>query len=414
LPLVLSALVNPVLHCLLVQLNHVLLTHVVRVAECLALKAKLSHKCPLCALFLNARLSRFDRSSRRTSVRNPVAMALAGLLTLVFSSCQSSPKTGPDTAAIVNQTELKNADVEKVYQNRLKQGGQTPSPEEASTLRLNILSQMINDEMLMQRAGVDKLVATEDEVNVKFTEFKKEYTEEKFQQFLKDQGVTVEDIKKEIRKSATIEKLYNKEITSKISVSESEIKDYFAKNKASYNLPESWHVLHLLVTPFTDSQITNARNDDAKTDEVARQKVMGLLKRILSGEDFAIVARDYSEDSSSAQSGGDLRLLNLQQLDAIDPRFRQAVQSLKVGETFSSPIPTKYGYHLVKLIEKEAGGQHELTDPKVQADTRQAIFNRKETLLKTAYLEAVRNQTVVKNLLAQKILADAAGSGPSK
>ena len=347
-------------------------------------------------------------------MRNLVAMALAGLLTLVFSSCQSAPKTGPDTAAVVNQTELKNADVEKVYQNRLKQGGQTPSPEEASTLRLNILSQMINDEMLMQRAAADKLVATEDEVNVKFTEFKKEYTEEKFQQFLKDQGVTVEDIKKEIRKSATIEKLYNKEITSKISVSESEIKDYFAKNKASYNLPESWHVLHLLVTPFTDSQITNARNDDAKTDEVARQKVMGLLKRILSGEDFAIVARDYSEDSSSAQSGGDLRLLTLQQLDAVDPRFRQAVQSLKVGETFSSPIPTKYGYHLVKLIEKEAGGQHELTDPKVQADTRQAIFNRKETLLKTAYLEAVRNQTVVKNLLAQKILADAAGSGASK
>jgi peptidyl-prolyl cis-trans isomerase SurA len=273
---------------------------------------------------------------------------------------------------------------------------------------------MINDEMLMQRAAADKLVATDDEVNVKFTEFKKDYTEEKFQQFLKDQGVTAEDIKKEIRKSATIEKLYNKEITSKISVSEGEIKDFFAKNKANYNLPESWHVLHLLVTPFPDSQITNSRNDDAKTDEAARQKVMGLLKRILSGEDFSIVARDYSEDSSSAQSGGDLRLLNLQQLDAIDPRFRQAVQSLKVGETFSSPVPTKYGYHLVKLIEKEAGGQHELTDPKVQADTRQAIFNRKETLLKTAYLEAVRNQTIVKNLLAQKILSDAAGSGVSK
>ena len=85
-------------------------------------------------------------------MRNPVATALAGLLTLVFSSCQSAPKIGPDTAAIVNQTEIKNAEVEKVYQNRLKQGGQTPSPEEASTLRLNILSQMINDEMLMQRA----------------------------------------------------------------------------------------------------------------------------------------------------------------------------------------------------------------------------------------------------------------------
>jgi peptidyl-prolyl cis-trans isomerase SurA len=335
-------------------------------------------------------------------------------VTLLFSSCQPAPKPGPDTAAIVNQISIKNSEVEKIYQNRLKQAGQTPSPEEASTLRLNILTQMVNDEMLMQRAAADKLTASDDEVNVKFTEFKKDYTEEKFQQFLKDQSVTVDDIKKEIRKSATIEKLYNKEITSKISVSDSEITDYFAKNKASYNLPESWHVLHLLVTPFPDPQIANARNDDAKTDEAARQKVTGLLKRILSGEDFAVIARDYSEDSSSAQAGGDLRLLSLQQLDAIDPRFRQAVQSLKVGETFSNPVPTKYGYHLVKLIEKEAGGQHELTDPKVQADIRQTIFNRKETLLKTAYLEAVRNQTVVKNLLAQKILTDAAGSGASK
>lgn len=347
-------------------------------------------------------------------MRNLVALALAGLVTLLFSSCQAAPKGGPDTAAIVNQTEIKNAEVEKVYQTRLKQAAQTPSAEEAATLRLNILSQMVNDEMLMQRAASDKLVASDDEVNVKFTEFKKDYTEEKFQQFLKDQGVSADDIKKELRKSATIEKLYNKEITSKISVSESEIKEYFARNKANYNLPESWHVLHLLVTPFADSQVTNARNDDAKTDEVARQKVVGLLKRILSGEDFAIVARDYSEDSSSAQAGGDLRLLSLQQLEAIDPRFRQAVQSLKVGETFASPVPTKYGYHLVKLIEKEAGGQHELTDPKVQADTRQAIFNRKETLLKTAYLEAVRSQAIVKNLLAQKILSDAAGSGVSK
>lgn len=347
-------------------------------------------------------------------MRNPVALAHVGLVALLFSSCQPAPKPGPDTAAIVNQTSIKNSEVEKIYRNRLKQAGQTPSPEEASTLRLNILTQMVNDEMLMQRAAADKLIASDDEVNVKFTEFKKDYTEEQFQQFLKDQGVTVDDIKKEIRKSATIEKLYNKEITSKISVSDGEITDYFSKNRANYNLPESWHVLHLLVTPFPDPQIANARNDDAKSDEAARQKVTGLLKRILSGEDFAVIARDYSEDSSSAQAGGDLRLLSLQQLDAIDPRFRQAVQSLKVGETFASPVPTKYGYHLVKLIEKEAGGQHELTDPKVQADIRQIIFNRKETLLKTAYLEAVRNQTVVKNLLAQKILSDAAGAGASK
>ena len=87
---------------------------------------------------------------------------------------------------------------------------------------------------------------------------------------------------------------------------------------------------------------------------------------------------------------------------------------MKVGETFSSPIVTKYGYHLVKLIEKEAGGQHELADPKVQADIRQTIFNRKENLLKTAYLEVVRNETLVRNMLAQKLLSQMGAGNPSK
>lgn len=320
--------------------------------------------------------------------------------------CQSSPKISPDTAAVVNQTTIKNSDVERIYQNRLKQSAQPISPEEILTLRLTILSQLISDEMLMQRAAIDKLTASDEEVNVRFNDFKKDFTEEKFQQFLKDQGVTVDDIKKEIRKSATIEKLYNKEITSKISVTEAEINEYFVRNKGSYNLPESWHVQHILVTPFAEPQISNGKGDDAKTDEAARQKVISLLKQLQSGMDFAILARDYSEDSTSAQAGGDLRLLSAQQLETIDPRFRQAVQSLKVGETFPNPVMTKYGYHLIKLIEKEAGGQRELSDPKVQADIRQIIFNRKESLLKNAYLDVVRNETPIKNLMAQKVLSD--------
>jgi peptidyl-prolyl cis-trans isomerase SurA len=332
--------------------------------------------------------------------------AFLGILMLWSSGCKKGPKVGPETAAIVNQTEIKNSEVEKVYQNRVKQAGQTPAPEEASTLRLNVLSQLINDEILMQRAAKDNLSATEAEVSTKFTDFKRNYTEEKFQQFLKDQGITADDLRRELSKNATIEKLYNKEITSKITVSESEISEYFAKNRQNYNLPESWHVMHILVTPFPDQQLNNARGDDAKTDEEARQKVQMLLRRILGGEDFAIVARDYSEDPTSATNGGDLRLLSVQQLESIDPRFRQVVQSLRPGETFPSPVPTKYGYHIIRLLEKEPGGQHDLTDPKVQSDIRQIIFNRKETLLKTAYLEVVRNEAAVQNVLARKILDD--------
>jgi peptidyl-prolyl cis-trans isomerase SurA len=333
----------------------------------------------------------------------------AGSVALLAGGCKTRLKVSSDTAAVVNQSEIKISAVDKVFHNRIKQASQNPAPEEGATLKLNILSQLVMDQILMERAAKDNLTATETEVNAKFIDFKKNYTEEKFQQFLKEQDMTVEDIKKELIKNATIEKLYNKEITSKISVTEAEISDYFNKNRSSFNLPDRWHVLHILVTPWADPQINNSRNDDAKTDEAARQKVQGLLGRILGGEDFATLARDYSEDSSTAPIGGDLRLLSVEQLDALDPKssFTRAVQSLKPGETLPSIVVTKYGYHIIKLLEKERGGQHELTDPKVQSDVRQLVFGRKESLLKAAFLEVVRDEATVRNILAERTLAEA-------
>jgi peptidyl-prolyl cis-trans isomerase SurA len=334
---------------------------------------------------------------------------IACAVALLNLGCKSGLKISGDTAAIVNQTEIRNFEVDKVFHNRLKQTSQNPAPEEGATLKLNILSQLIMDEILMERAAKDNLTATETEVSAKFTDFKKNYTEEKFQHFLQEQGMTVEDIKKELIKNATIEKLYNKEITSKISVTEAEISDYFSKNRGSFNLPDRWHVLHILVTPWPDPQINNSRNDDAKTNDAARQKVQDLLRRILGGEDFATIAKDYSEDSSTAPIGGDLRLLSAEQLDALDPKssFTKAVQSLKPGETLPSVVVTKYGYHIIKLLEKEPGGQHELTDPKVQSDVRQLVFGRKESLLKAAFLEVVRNEANVRNVLAERTLLEA-------
>jgi peptidyl-prolyl cis-trans isomerase SurA len=341
--------------------------------------------------------------------KRPWTAMIFGTAVLLVAGCRTGAKISGDTAALVNQREIKISEVDKVFHNRIKQASQNPAPEEASTLRLNILSQLVMDQILMERAAKDNLTASETEVNAKFTDFKRDYTEEKFQQFLKDQGMTVDDVKKELIKNATIEKLYNKEITSKISVTEGEISDYFSKNRSSFNLPDRWHVLHILVTPWPDPQINNAKNDDAKTNDEARQKVQNLLRRILGGEDFATMAKNYSEDSSTAPIGGDLRLLSAEQLDALDPKssFVKAVQSLKPGETLPSVVITKYGYHIIKLLEKEAAGQHELTDTKVQSDVRQLVFARKESLLKAAFLEVVRNEATVRNVLAEKTLAEA-------
>jgi len=281
---------------------------------------------------------------------------------------------------------------------------QPASAEELQDLKLQVLSRMINDQILLEQAAAATLSASDAEVDLKFTEFKGQYTEEKFQELLKEQKMTVDDIRAELRKSITIDKLVNKEITSKISVTDAEIKELFEKNKASFNLPESYHISHILVTPVAEPDVQNQKKDDAKTPDEARQKALLLLKEIQSGRDFGTVARESSEDPSSAPAGGDLNFQPLQQIENIDPRLSQAVQKMRVGETYPQVIETRFGYHILKLAEKDAGGQKDLSDPRVQNSVRQNIFNRKDQLLKNAFSEAARNKATVVNYLAQRIL----------
>jgi len=329
---------------------------------------------------------------------------------LVLASCGSASKASADVVARVNGKGITTAQLEKQFQNRLNGAEQPPSAEEAQDLKLQVLNQLINDQILLEMASAAGLSATDAEVDVKFNEFKNQYTEEKFKDLLKEQKMTIDDIRNELRKSITIDKLVNKEITSKISVTDAEIKNFYEKNKESFNLPESYHIAHILVTPVADPDLRNGKNDDAKSPDEAKQKAARLLKEVQGGRDFVTVAKESSEDPSSGPNGGDLNFQPLQAIENIDPRLAQAVQKMRPGETFPQVIETRFGFHIVKLMEKDAGGQKDLSDLRVQAQVRQAIFNRKDQTLKNAFSEAARNKATVMNYLAERILAAAGKS----
>src|SRR5437899_1172093 len=268
---------------------------------------------------------------------------------LVLASCGSASKASADVVARMNGKHITTAQLEKQFQNRLNGAEQPTSLEEAQDLKLQVLNQLINDQILLEMASTAALSATDAEVDVKFNEFKNQYTEKKFKDMLKEQKMTIDDIRNELRKSITIDKLVNKEITSKISVTDAEIKNFYQKNKESFNLPESYHISHILVTPVADPELHNGKNDDAKSADEARTKASRLLRVVQSGQDFSTIARDYSEDPSSAGAGGDLNFQPLQAIENIDPRLAQAVQRMKTGETFPQVIETRFGFHIFKL-----------------------------------------------------------------
>jgi peptidyl-prolyl cis-trans isomerase SurA len=144
-------------------------------------------------------------------------------LTFIFFfallGCGSS-EHGADVMAKVNGRSISRAEVDKYYENQSASSPQKPSGEQADSLRLNILKQLIDQEIMMQRAEKLGLLATDDEVDRKLNELKAPYTKEQFDQKLKDSHMSLDDLKRDLRRNLTIDKVLNKEITSKINITD--------------------------------------------------------------------------------------------------------------------------------------------------------------------------------------------------
>ena len=336
------------------------------------------------------------------------ALLVLTLLLVLLGGCRRASSPTSEVWAVANGKEISRAEVEKYYRSRgSQQGSEAPSNEEALSLKLNILEELINTEILFARASKLGLVATDGEVEDKFTELKSPYTEEEFQRRLKEQGTTVEDLKQDLRRGLTTQKLINKEIISKISITDADIKAYYDANRALFNRPEAqYRVATILVTPHGDSQIRNRKGDDAKSEAEARQKLRMLEERLGNGEDFSRLAEDYSEDPISATTGGDMGYIAASALDRAEPVLKQAILSLRVGET-SRVISTRDGYRILKLLARESAGQRDLSDPVVPSTIRDTLRNRKVQLLLDAYLKQLRSEAKITNYLAQQILESA-------
>jgi peptidyl-prolyl cis-trans isomerase SurA len=351
-------------------------------------------------------------------MRNKVQMkwtrlVLAALVACAFGAgCRREIAPGPDVWAVVNGKEILREDVEKIFRSRVTADAPTPSQEEALSLQLSILDELVNSEILLQRANKMNLVASDAEVEDKFTESKSPYTEEEFQKKLKDTGLSVDDLRSDIRRQLSIQKLLNREVVAKISITDQDISDFYNKNRAQFNVTEpQYHVAQIVITPRADPTVHNRKNDKAANEAEAGRKAAMLIQKLNAGADFAELAADYSEDAS-ASTGGDLGFQPQSSFNKSDPVLKNAVLSLKPGGV-TQPIHAKDGgYIILKLVAKEASGQRELSDVQVQQAIRDALRTRKEQLLRSAYLVEARDEAHVTNYLARQIL-EFAGKLPS-
>jgi peptidyl-prolyl cis-trans isomerase SurA len=331
-------------------------------------------------------------------------LPLCALLLVCFAGCNKPSQHAADTWATVNGKDIKRDDVEKYYRTRVNPEGPAPSQEEALSLKLNVLDELINNEILIEKAKKLNMEASDGEVEDKFTELKSPYTEDEFQKQLRERGVSVDDLKRDLRRQLSIQKLLNREVLSKITITDQDVSDFYNSNKAQFNVAEpQFRLAQIVVTPRKEPQVRNRKNDDATNDAEAQRKVKMLVDRLNSGADFSQLAMDYSEDMNSAATGGDLGYVPESALNQSDPQLKKIVLELKPGQV-SAPIQLKDGVRILKLITRESPGLRGLADPSVQQTIRDTLRNRKEQLLRSAYLATVRDDARVSNYLAQQVI----------
>ncbi|HWY03122.1 MAG TPA: SurA N-terminal domain-containing protein [Candidatus Acidoferrum sp.] len=339
-------------------------------------------------------------------VQFAAALAVAFLLAIV-AACNA--KTTGDVMATVDGRKIFRPEVDKYYDNNVASAQQAPTGEQATALRLNILHQMIDDQILMRRAEKLGLLATDEEIDRKYNEFKSPFSQEEFDQRLKDKKITLVDFKHDIRRSITVDKVMNKEVSSKINVTDQDITDYYNAHKGEFNLIQpQYHLAQIMVTPAPNPQAPN-QNDKAQNEADARKKIQMVANRLDSGDDFATLAMKYSEDPETAGNGGDLGSVPESGLKGTDPATRDAVMKLKPGQyspivSVINPAKQALGFRIVKLVSKEPAGQRELSDPRVQQAIRSQLHDRREQLLKAAYYEVLRDSAKVENYYAKKVL----------
>ena len=336
---------------------------------------------------------------------------LVGPLLVGVVACSPKPAAPPvpsaNAWAVVDGREITGDDVDKAYR-RATQSNAAPSPEELLAAKLDLLNEMIVQDLLLAKARALKIEVADADLDAAFAAGRKGIPDDAFQRELTSRQLTAADMRDGLRKELLTQKVIEQEVTSKASVSDDDVSRFFEANKSQFNFPEdAVHLAQIVVTAGPDRQVTNRSGDDATTPEMAGRKVQMLMERLKSGASFSDLARDFSEDPESAPRGGDLGFVPASRIRQAPPQLRDAVLKSPPGTIHT--VNGGGAYQIVLVVAKEAAGQRDLSTPGVRENITSTLRGRKEQLLRTAYLAALRNDAAVVNLVAKRVLESPGG-----
>ncbi|WP_228104699.1 peptidylprolyl isomerase [Terrisporobacter mayombei] len=290
-----------------------------------------------------------------------VLMGLTILISINMVAC------GNKTVAKINDVNVSKEEYKKTEEFLYATGYIEKEDKNSDEINNDVLSFIIDNEVAYQDAQKKNIKVEDSEVNEKFEQLKQTLeTNNVYKEKLEAAGVTEDFLKEEIKKDLTVAK-YKENFIKDINVSDKEMEAYYNNHKDQFNIEEVKASQILISTLDKDNKEVSKEEK-----EKLKEKAQSVLDKVKNNEDFANLAKEYSDDKNSGKDGGDLGYFAKSDKNI---EFTKEVFKLDTNQV-SNLIETPYGYHIVKVTDKRTVTKS-LEDSK--DDIKARILNEKYT-----------------------------------
>jgi peptidyl-prolyl cis-trans isomerase C len=315
------------------------------------------------------------------------ALALAAAASLLTAAEEQVPK---DKVAVVNGTVITRLDLERRMadtQRRLSNAGQPLSDSQLAEIKKQALEDLIDRELLYQESQRQGIKVDKAAIDREIEALKSRFpSEAELKKSLARMGLSESAVRLRFLQERAIRELIEKEFGQKVSVADREVKAYYDKYPSFFKEPEKVRARHILIK--VDPQADPAEKAGA------RKKLEKIQQKLRKGEDFADLARKFSQCPSAA-NGGDLGSFERGQM--VKP-FEEAAFALNPGDV-SDIVETRFGYHLIEVIDR----QPETIIPYEDVKDRLARYVKQEKIQKEVrvYAEKLKENANVRRFLTE-------------
>ena len=346
----------------------------------------------------------------KVQISKKVSLFLVLAMVAAFAAACGSGPVGPNgavdpnaTAATVNGKAITMEEVERAVKQQAQGQEGRLSQLELAGARLQVLQSLVEQEVMYQKAEKEQTLPTDEEVTAEYNKRKTAsgLSQEQWDAKMKEVGETEASAKLAIKKGLAIQKLTDK-ITGKIDApKDSEIEQFYNSNKAGFKNKRGAQLGAIVIDPRDLGE-----GDTTKNDIEAQAKAREIGARLLSGADFATVARENSEDSDTRLRGGDWRYFSEEEMKQTFPQgFAEAVMQLNSGDIVRQLIPFEGRYLILKVQRKQEKDEDRTLDsPGVRQEINEYLTNARKQILAASYQAIAMNEARVENNLAKRVV----------